>query len=284
MMLTRLVAATTCVVLYVSTVSAQEIKAAVPSADQGSYDPQLTAKEAVLTNWKLAISGLRAGKFVSDNVVAAHGSPYKRIAQQAEFAAKTMLLRYASSYWLFTLDDALAPIDGDVLLAALNASQLGCDSDCSNAETQLTETFAAASVALENAAVAAETAAAARGGLADSVALAELLTDIGSYLESDAWLQDLTLTDAGLDGEEVSARIIGTLAVWRNIEPFVGMRSQEIDDAINLATNKLLRDVRRNTRGKEVLAEDSTEIETIRISATAAAAEFRRAAELFPEG
>ncbi len=284
MRLICLSAAVALLALNTTATSAQQITASVPSADQGSYDPQLTAKEAVLTNWKLAISGLRAGKFVSDNVVAAQGSPYAKVAQQAEFAAKTMLLRYASSYWLFAMDDTLAPIDGKIILAALEASKTRCGADCARAAEQLTRTFAAASAALESAALAAEASAAARADLSDTVALAELLSDMATYLASNAWYQDLTLTSAGQDGEEVSSRIIGTLAVWRNVEPFVGLRSPEIDASINAAINTLLRDVRRNTRGKALLPENSDEIETIRRSARIAAAEFKRAAQLFSEG
>ncbi|MEL6598606.1 MAG: hypothetical protein AAGK98_05150 [Pseudomonadota bacterium] len=284
MMKLSILAATTCLLLSAAGASAQEIKAAVPSADQGSYNPQLTAKEAVLTNWKLAISGLRAGKFVSDNVARAEGVEYPKLAAQAEFAAETMLLRYASSYWLFAMDETLDPVDGAVLLAAMAASRMPCETACDAATEALTTAFGSASAVLEEAAQAAELAAEARKGISDVEALAELLSDMATYLDSPAWHSDLSLTAAGMDGKEVSARVVGTLAVWRNIEPFVGMRSAEIDTAVNAASDRLLRDVRRNTRRKEVLAPDSAEIETIRASAAQVAHELRRAAGLFQQG
>ncbi|MEL6679204.1 MAG: hypothetical protein AAFQ51_10880 [Pseudomonadota bacterium] len=280
----RLLPAAVALFLSAGLASGQEITAPVPSADQGSYNPELSAKEAVLVNWKLAISGLRAGKFVSDQVVQAHGGDYAKIAAQAEFAAETMLLRYSSSYWLFAMDEGLDPVNVAILLDAMSASRVPCEAACDAQAEALTVAFRDASNALEAAALAATDAADARKAISDRAALAELLTDMATYLESSAWYDDLSMTSVGKDGEEVSARVIGTLAVWRNIEAFVGMRSPEIDDAINVAADRLLRDVRRNTRRKEVLLPDGAEIATIRASATQVATELRRGASLFVEG
>lgn len=261
-----------------------QIKASVPSGDQGSYNPQLSAKEAVLVNWKLATSGILAGKYVADQVAQAAPKDHAKLAAQAQFAAETMLLRYASSYWLFAMDEALTPVQGDVLRAAHLASHTSCETGCDDQIATLQAAFAEASTAFDAAAQAAQRQAETRAVISDTAALFELLTDMATYLESDAWHQNLSLAGLGLDGKEVSARVIGTLAVWRNIEPFVGLRSAEIDAAVNATSDRLLRDVRRNTRRKADLPADSAEIATIRTSAIAVAAELRRAAALFQEG
>lgn len=263
---------------------AAQIKAPVPSADQGSYNPTLTAKEAVLTNWKLAISGIRAGKFVSDQIVSAKGEDYKRLAKQAEFAAKTSLLRYASSYWLFAMDETMQPIKSDVIANALRASRQTCTTSCATHINTLQAAFADISDALDQAAISAENASAVRQTYSDVQALAELFLDMAQYLESDAWHTKLSMTEAGLDGQEVAARIVGTMAVWRNVEPFVGLRNQEIDDSVNASINRLLRDTRRNTRGKKVLASDSKEIAIIKKAASQVASDLRLAAGLFTQG
>lgn len=283
-MLYRCLLASLFIACPMSAFSEGQITASVPSGDQGSYDPQMTAKQAVLTNWKLAVSGLRAGKYVSDNVAHADGLAFDELSAQAEFAAETMLLRYASSYWVFAMDDALTPVDPSVLLTALNASRTNCVESCDAAGAALAASFADVSAALEGAAVSAEQAAVEREAITDTAALSELLTDMALYLESPAWHSDLSFTEAGLDGAEVSGRVVGTLAVWRNVEPFVGLKSQEIDDAVNAASNMLLRDVRRQTHRKEVLSPESDEIAIIRASADAVAVELRRAAALFQEG
>lgn len=253
-------------------------------AEAGSYDPQLTAKEAALANWTLAVSGIRAGKVVSDKVVAATGTDmaYEDLTEQAQFALKTMVLRYNSANWLFTADAGVAPIDGAVILVAVQAAAADCVSaGCGAERAALAEAFIDASAAFARTGDAAAAAATAREAKGDRELMTGILQAMADYLAGPGWYSDLSLTEAGRDGEEVSARIVGTLAIWRNVEPYVGLTSAEVDDAVNAAIDTLLRDLRRNTRNKPVLPPDSAEIAALRASTAALAAELRRAAALF---
>ncbi|TCP39877.1 hypothetical protein [Rhodovulum marinum] len=255
-----------------------------PPAEAGSYDPQLTAKEAALANWTLAVSGIRAGKIVSDTVVAAAATdtPYDDLTTQAQFALKTMVLRYNSANWLFAADSGVAPIDGAVILAAVQAAAADCASEgCGVERAALAEAFANASAAFVRTGDAAAQAARAQEPKSDRDLMIGILEAMADYLAGPGWYSDLSLTDVGRDGEEVSARIVGALAIWRNVEPYVGLTSAEVDDAVNAAIDTLLRDLRRNTRNKPVLAADSAEIAALRSSTEALAAELYRAADLF---
>lgn len=61
----------------------------------------------------------------------------------------------------------------------------------------------------------------------------------------------------------------------------MGLTNPEIDAAINAAIDGLLRDLRGNTRGKEVLDADSAEIATLKQATAKVATGLRQAAGLF---
>ena len=48
---------------------AQEATIEMPPVDFGNYDPTMSAKEAVLANWEMAASGIRAGGTFSAPVI-----------------------------------------------------------------------------------------------------------------------------------------------------------------------------------------------------------------------
>ena len=265
---------------------AKSDKASIPTLPQStdSYDPSLTAKEAALTNWTLAVSGIRAGKVVSGNVIAtaAEDSSFEALAEQAQFAVKTMVIRYNSANWLFAAESDVSPMDTDILLSAIKAANQTCNSgECKAEREAIAKAFTNASDAFDRAAKAAASAAKAHEAHGDAHLMALSLENMAHYLEGPAWYSNLSLTEMGKDGEEVAARLVGALAIWHNIEAYVGMANQEIDGAINASIDLLLRDMRRNTRNKPVLEADSKEIARLRKSAAALADNLHRAAALF---
>jgi hypothetical protein len=91
----------------------------------------------------------------------------------------------------------------------------------------------------------------------------------------------MVLTEYGMDGAVLADRLVGTLALWRNIEPYVGITSPEIDDTINAASQNLLRTMRRGMRDMDQLEADSAFMTDLTAAADALAVELRRAAALF---
>lgn len=253
--------------------TAQENSIPMPAAGAaGTYDPQLTAHEAALSSWSLAASGIGAGRYVSDGVVAAAGADPAELADRAARAMDTLLIRYSAARWVMDDDSGVVPLDPALLARA------ACD-DCT--ADDLVAAFRDLSDALARTEAQAEALAEARAALGDRALMTLTLDRLAAFLDSPAWYEDLTLTAAGRDGEEVSARIVGALAAWRKIEPYVGLTDQDIDDAINDAMNGLMREVRRRSRGAAVMSADGAEVAAIAVPAAALAVEFRRAADLF---
>jgi hypothetical protein len=257
---------------------AQDATVPAPAKGVGSYDPQLSAKEAVLANWELVASGIRAGQVVSRQVVelADEGVPYPYLAKQAAFAQKTMVQRYASAQWVHEGGES------EAIRAAVLAAEAECAAEPCDAEREaLRAAFLAAGEDLGAAAAVAREALTEREDGVDAVLLSEQLSLIADYLEGGEWAEELTLGDLGRDGEEVAARIVGAISIWRNVEPYVGLTDQEVDDAINAASQQLLRTLRRETREAGALHPEGPELMSIGAAAEALAAEFRRAAALF---
>lgn len=264
--------------------SAEEATIAAPTPGVANYDPQLSAKEAVLANWELAASGILAGQVVSRQVaeLAETDAPYEKLAHQARFALKTMLQRYNSAAWVYASGAAPSSVDGAALRAVVAAAETECvASDCSAERAALRAAFQAASDQLGAAAATAREAVEARQGLSDAVLMTEQLSIIADYLESGDWAEELNLTAFGRDGEVVSARIVGTAALWNNIEAYVGLTSPEVDAAINAANKQLLRKVVRTARRAKVLDPEGAAVADLKAAAAALAAELRRAAALF---
>lgn len=264
---------------------AQEAKIAAPDPGIANYDPTMSAKEAVLANWELAAAGIRAGRVVGSKVVTmAEGeAPYDAVARQAQFAQKTMVQRFNAAQWVYTSGSGVTEAaDGRALAQAVRSAETPCVSDdCSVERAALLAAFTEATETLDKAAMTARDALTAREGLADTILMSEQLGLIADYLESGAWGERFALTEFGRDGEEVAARIVGTMSLWRNIEPYVGLANPEIDTAINEAATHLLRTLRRQTRSTGALAPNGPELTAIREAAVVLAAEFRRASALF---
>ncbi len=111
--------------------------------------------------------------------------------------------------------------------------------------------------------------------------MAEIFTAMADYLGSAAWYSNLTLTELGKDGDEIAGRIVGALAVWNTLAPYIGMMDKPLDDRIEATIEQLLTGVKTNIRGKAVLTPDSAALATVKISSNALAAELRTAAGLF---
>ncbi|MEL7126110.1 MAG: hypothetical protein AAGK30_07765 [Pseudomonadota bacterium] len=266
-------------------VFAQETGIAAPAPGIANYDPTMSAKEAVLANWELAAAGIRAGRIIGSKVVdlGAGDASYGALLRQAKFAQKTMVQRYNAALWVYTPGTGItSPMDIGTLTDAVQATETPCDaSDCSAERAALIDAFAAASAALDAAAQDAKAALTAREDRADTVLMSEQLGFMATYLESGVWAEDLALTAFGRDGEEIAARIVGTMSLWRNIEPYVGLANPQLDAEINAGATQLLRTLRRSTRGTEPLAPGGPELTAIKEAATALAAHFRRASAIF---
>ncbi len=256
---------------------------AAPKPHVANYDPTLSAKEAVLANWELAASGIRAGQIVGRQVVSLAGRdlPCATLTRQAVQAQKTMVLRFNSALWVSAAPDNVTQVDGTVLRAAAATAEIDCAAAGNDVLSQIEAAFVEASEDMGTASADVFAAIEERQELPDSVLMTEQLTMIADYLESGDWGTGLHLTELGRDGEEVSARIVGTMALWHNIEPYVGLTSPEIDDAINAAVVPLLKAVRFTARELEVLDPNGPEMADLTAKANALAAEFRRAAALF---
>ena len=263
---------------------AQEDTIAAPQAHVSNYDPTLSAKEAVLANWDLAAAGIRAGAVMGGRVavLADRGTPFARLTRQADKAQKTLTQRWNASQWVYEGEPDLARLDTDVLRAVAAASLAECPSSpCKDETVALKRAFAEATAQLE--VVAAETRAAVKRRMAegDAALMAEQLSLVADYLDSGAWGRDFALTEFGRDTEEVAARIVGALSLWRNVEPYVGLANPEIDAAVNAEAEQLLRTLRLETRRTGALDPEGAEMAVLRARAEALAAEFRRAAALF---
>ncbi|MEM7694166.1 MAG: hypothetical protein AAF318_06930 [Pseudomonadota bacterium] len=273
-----------CVVALCGPAAAQNGSIAAPVAHASNYDPTMSAKEAVLANWELAAAGIRAGKVVGRKVAAtaAKGGSYRALVRQAKFAQKTMVQRYNAAQWVYTPRSGVAgAADGAALTRAVAAANAVCTADCAAERAAILTAFQDATTELDQAASAARVALEARVERADTVLMSEQLSLMADYLEEGAWARDFNLTAHGRDGEEVAARIVGTLSLWRNIEPYVGLRNAEIDGAINAAAEQLLRTLRRTTRQRGALDPSGPELAAITAKARQLAAEIRRAAALF---
>ncbi|TLP46890.1 hypothetical protein FDK21_07675 [Cohaesibacter sp. CAU 1516] len=260
----------------------------LPPVDPNSYDPQLSAKEAALTTWALAVSGIRAGHVVSDHILRAgkKDTPFSRLAPQARFALKTMITRYSAANWLFATDRSVAPIDPSVVLAVAKAAAQTCENKgeaCETKRAALLAAFLNASQAFDATANAVERAAISQQAKPERQLMAEIFTAMADYLGSAAWHSNLTLTELGKDGDEIAGRIVGTLAVWNTLAPYIGMMDKPLDNRIEATIDQLLTGVKSHIRGKAVLTADSKDLIAVQISANRLATEFNQAAGLFKD-
>ncbi|MEL7300809.1 MAG: hypothetical protein AAFM92_10530 [Pseudomonadota bacterium] len=262
---------------------AQDGSIKLPEGNFGNYDPTLSAKEAVLANWEMAASGIRAGAVLGGQVVdlADKGASYQKLSGQAEFALKTMVSRYNAAGWLFHHTPEATLLDDATLTSLVAVSAAKCAEACEGPAQDIRETFADATLQLSDATEAARAEILSRQEGRDADLLAEQLGMIAGYLESGAWAEDLVLTEYGMDAAVVADRLVGALSMWRNIEPYVGLTDPEVDNAINAASTNLLRTLRRDTRGLESLPADSPVLADLNVAAATLGAEFRRASALF---
>lgn len=260
---------------------AQDIK--TPNDPMGSYDPTLSAKEALMANWELAASGIRAGSVVAQDTLSriTPDTPFEELRRKANFTLDLMIKRYNSANWAITTQDQIAAIDGTTLLTLAQTASQPCDGPCSTERAALITALTAAADQMKLAHSAADAAVKARKETRDSTLMVEQLSAIADYLESDGWYTGLDLTAVHRDREEVQARLVGTMVLWRNVEPYVGLTSPEIDTEINAASDAMLRDMRRVLRGKTALDTQAPEFGKLTTSAKTLAQAMRRAAGLF---
>ncbi|MEM7709457.1 MAG: hypothetical protein AAF264_01640 [Pseudomonadota bacterium] len=262
----------------------QKATVAAPTHGFARYDPTLSAKEAVLANWDLAASGIRAGAVVGARVIetAERDVPYARLARVAAQAEKTMVQRWNAAQWIYAGEPDLSPMDGEILRDVVTATATPCPAEpCTEEKANLRAAFTAATERMGAVAVETRAAVEARMVEQDAALMSEQLAVVAQYLAGGDWATDLSLADAGRDREEVAARLVGAMALWRNIEPYVGLTSPEIDAAVNVAVEELLRTLRLGARQDGPLTADGPELTALRARAEALAAEFRRAAGLF---
>ncbi|MEL6167792.1 MAG: hypothetical protein AAFR35_03825 [Pseudomonadota bacterium] len=272
------------IALAASTGFAQNDTIAAPPMEFGNYDPTLSAKEAVLANWELAASGIRAGEVLGRKIVtlADDGASYAYLVRQASFAQETMLARYHAAAWIYAGEPELARVDGATLRAIVASTSAECSTEGCEAESaSIRSAFAAGAEQLGAAAVDARSEILERQGGVDAALMSEQFVMMADYLESGDWSRDLVLTDFGMDVDVVANRVVGTIALWRNVEPYVGLVNQDIDNAINASSEQLLRALRRETRGVDVLDPDGQVLAELKVRADELAAEFRRASALF---
>lgn len=269
---------------HAETATTETATIAVPRGGVANYDPSLSAKEAVLANWDLAASGIRAGEVVGGRVVALadRGAPFDRLARQAASAQRTLVQRWNAAQWIYEAEPDLARLDGAALHAVAVAASAECAADPCEAElVALRDAFAAATNQLGAVAVATRAAVNDRMAEPDAALMTEQLGLVADYLEGGTWAEGLALTELGRDPEEVAARLVGALSLWRNVEPYVGLANPEIDAAINREAERLLRTLRLETRRTGTLDPAGAEMAALRERASTLAAEFRRAASLF---
>jgi hypothetical protein len=263
--------------------SAQEDTIVIPEGNFGNYDPTLSAKEAVLANWELAASGIQAGRVLGSQVAEMAGADtsYDALVRQARFAQKTILARYYAASWVYAAFPEVDQVEDATLRAIVAAPMAPCASDCGAEIDAVKAAYETGAAQMAASTEAARQAIIARQGEVDAVLLAEQLGLMASYLESASWAEDMVLTEYGMDGAVLADRLVGTLALWRNIEPYVGITSPEIDDTINAASQNLLRTLRRGMRDMDQLEADSAFMTDLTAAADALAVELRRAAALF---
>ena len=264
--------------------NAQDATIVVPTGNFGKYDPTLSAKEAVLANWEMAASGIRAGEVLGEQVVALadQGASFEHLVNQASFAQETMIARYNAASWIYVAHPDMVRVADATMNAMVAAATAQCDmGDCATEMAEIRSAFTQGAEELAAAAKAARDAITARQDRVDAALMAEQLGMMADYLESGAWAEDLVLTEFGMDGEVVANRIVGTIALWRNVEPYVGLTNQEIDNAINAASEQLLRTLRRQTRDMQALDPDGEVLANLTAAADTLAEEFHRASALF---
>ncbi|MEL6913196.1 MAG: hypothetical protein AAFP13_01715 [Pseudomonadota bacterium] len=280
----RLTFAAALLATLATTATAQEATIVLPKGNFGNYNPTLSAKEAVLANWEMAASGILAGEVLGRQVVKAadDGASFKALSRQAAFAVDTMVTRYNAAAWLYHENPGVTPMDDATLQGLVTAAALDCDAEDCSAEAQtIRAAFAQASAELGAATEDARGEIVARQDRVDAVLLSEQLAMVADYLESAAWGSDLVLTEHGRDADVLADRIVGAVALWRNVEPYVGLTSPEVDDAINAASTNLLRTMRRGLQGVERIEPESALLADLTVAASNLAAEFRRASALF---
>jgi len=262
---------------------AQEATITLPTGKFGKYDPTLSAKEAVLANWEMAASGIRAGSVLGGKVVAAadDGASFAGLRNRAAFAQETMLSRYHAAAWMQAAAPARPAVDEDTLRNLVAATSAECAAACDSEIAAIRTAFAEATAALSAAATDARDEITSRQDRVDAVLLSEQLRLMAEYLDGGTWADDLVLTEFGMDGDVVADRIVGAMTLWRNVEPYVGLTDPEIDTAINAASRTLLRTLRFEMRDVQRLEADGPVREKLTVAAKALADELHRASALF---
>jgi len=214
--------------------------------------------------------------------LAGGSTSFQHLARQAAFAQDTMLARYHAAGWAYHADLQLTALPAQTIRAVAAATAADCtEGDCAAERAALRAAFAEGAGLLATAVEEARAEIEARQEGLDAAILSEQLSMMSAYLDSAAWSEGPLLSDYGMEMEVVADRLVGTIALWRNVEPYVGLADPEIDAAINAASETLLKTLRLEMRGMSALDDDPERAAKLRDAAAALAAEFARAATIF---
>ncbi len=265
---------------------AQKTTVPAPAGGFARYDPTLSAREAVLANWDLAASGIRAGEVMGARLVAAadRGASFGALARQGATARRTLAQRWNAAQWLYEGEPGVARLD-PAAMAALDAA-LGAEcaeGACEAEAAALRDAFARVTAQLGHAAEGARAAVGSRMAGGDAALIGEQLGLVAGYLGGGGWAEGLGRGGDGA-GEAVAARLVGALSLWRNLEPYVGLVDPGVDAEINAAAERVLRTLRLEMRVEGPIDPDGAEVAALRERVAVLAEAFGRAAELFARG
>ena len=112
----------------------------------------------------------------------------------------------------------------------------------------------------------------------------EILVSMSNYLVKSIADTGFESGWSEIDGFIFRHRVIGAMAFWRNMEPFIAMRSPQLEDEINMELSLLLETLRNTTSGQygeSVIAAGSNELIEITKKAAALGLQLEKASKLF---
>ena len=265
-------------------------KASVRSADTSSYNPQLSVKEAALVNWELAKGGMQAVEMISSQLLASIDSEnitdYSKFKKRALRSFSTILKRYNSNFWIFEVEDELKPIKPIYLFELEKAIRQECYDDvCSSAIENVRNALSNLNSETGSLVKQLDFLIASKEVLyEDDEIMEEILVSMSNYLVKSIADTGFESGWSEIDGFIFRHRVIGAMAFWRNMEPFIAMRSPQLEDEINMELSLLLETLRNTTSGQygeSVIAAGSNELIEITKKAAALGLQLEKASKLF---
>ena len=118
----------------------------------------------------------------------------------------------------------------------------------------------------------------------DDEIMEEILVSMSNYLVKSIADTGFESGWSEIDGFIFRHRVIGVMAFWRNMEPFIAIRSPQLEDEINMELSLLLETLRNTTSGQygeSVIAAGSNELIEITKKAAALGLQLEKASKLF---